>query len=90
MKGFLQQFSINFDQTFATVVKSIAFRVLFAITTFYDLDINQIDIKTVFLYSLIDQLIYVKIPKGTETDANKNMICKLLIALYSLKQSLRL
>lgn len=68
----------------------MAFRVLFVIAAFYDLDINQIDVKTVFLYGLIDQLIYVEMLKGTETDANKNMIYKLLKALYDLKQSPRL
>lgn len=32
----------------------MAFQVLFVIAAFFDLDINQIDIKTVFLYGLID------------------------------------
>lgn len=48
------------------------------------------DVKTAFLYGLIDQLIYVEIPKGPETEANKNMVCRLLKALYGLKQSPRL
>ena len=45
------------------------------------------NVKTAFLYSLIDQLVYVEIPQGTETKANRNMVCKLLKALYGLKQS---
>ncbi len=90
VKGYLQQSSVNFDQTFAVVVKPMAFRVLFAIAAYYDLDIDQIDIKTAFLYGLIDQLIYIEMPKRTETDTNNNMVCKLFKALYSLKQSLRL
>ena len=48
------------------------------------------DVKTAFLYGLIDQLIYMEIPKGTETEATKNMVCKLLKAIYGLKQSPRL
>ena len=68
----------------------MAFRILFAIAAFYDLDIDQMDVKTAFLYGLIDQLVYVEIPKGTETDANRGMVCKLLKALYGLKQSPRL
>lgn len=67
----------------------MAFRVLFAIAAYFDLDIDQIDVKTAFLYRLINQLIYVKIPKGTKTEANKNMVCRLLKALYGLKQSPR-
>lgn len=32
----------------------MAFRVLFAIVAYYDLDIDQIDVETAFLYGLID------------------------------------
>ena len=64
MRGYLQQFRIDFDQTFAAVIKSMAFRVLFAIAAYYDLDIDQMDVKTAFLYGIIDQLVYVQIPKG--------------------------
>lgn len=90
VKEYLQQYGVDFDQTFAAIVKPMAFRVLFAIAAYYDLDIDQIDVKTFFLYGLIDQLIYVEILKGTETKANKDMVCKLFKALYGLKQSPRL
>ena len=65
----------------------MAFRVLFAIAAFFDLNIDQINVKTAFLYGPINQLVYVEISKGTETKANRNMVCKLLKALYDLKQS---
>ena len=65
-------------------------RVLFVIVAFYNLDINQMDIKTTFFYGLIDQLIYVELLKGMETKVNKNMVYILLKALYNLKQSPRL
>lgn len=48
------------------------------------------DVKTAFLNGLIDQLIYVEIPKGTKSESNRNMVCKLLKALYGLKKSPRL
>lgn len=90
VKGYLQQFGVDFDQTFAAVVKPMAFRVLFAIAAFLNLDIDQMDVKTAFLYGLIDQLIYVEIPKGIESEENRGMVCKLLKAFYGLKQSPRL
>ena len=68
----------------------MAFRVFFVIAAFFDLDIDQMDVKTTFLYGFINQLVYVEIFKGIETKANCNMVCKLLKALYDLKQSLRL
>ena len=54
VKGYLQQVGIDFDQIFVAVVKPMAFRVLFAIVAFYDLDIEQIDIKTAFLHGIVD------------------------------------
>ena len=54
VKGYLQQYSIDYNQTFATVVKPIAFRALFAITAYYNLKIKQIDVKTAFLYRPIN------------------------------------
>lgn len=36
----------------------MAFKVLFAIAAYYDLDIDQMDVKTAFFYGLIDQLVY--------------------------------
>lgn len=90
IKGYLQQFGVDFDQTYASVVKPMASRTLFALAAFFDLDIDQMDVKTSFLYGLIDQFVYMEVPKGTETEATKNMVCKLLKALYGLKQSPRL
>ncbi len=90
VKDYLQQFGVNFDQTFAAVVKSMTFRFLFAIAVYYDLDIDQMDVKTAILHGLIDQFIYVKILKRKETEANKDMVCKVLKALYGLKQFPRL
>lgn len=60
VKDYFQQFRVNFDQMFAIIVKPMIFCMLFIIATFHNLDINQIDIKTAFLYGFIDQLIYVK------------------------------
>lgn len=84
VKGYLQQFGVDFDQTFAAVVKPIAFYVLFAIAAFYDLDIDQMDVKTAFLYRNIDQLFYVELPKGYHKD-QEYMVCRLNKALYGLK-----
>ena len=80
VKGYLQQFGADSDQTSDAVVKPMAFRVLFAVAAFFELDIDQMDVKTAFLYGLIDQLVYVDIPKGSESEANRGMVCKLLKA----------
>lgn len=68
----------------------MTFRSLFAFIAFFNLDIDLIDVKTAFFYDLIDQFISIEIPKETEMEIIKNIVCKLLKTLYSLKQSLYL
>lgn len=70
VQSYLQQFEIDFDQTFVAIMKPMAFRVLFAIAVYYDLDIDQIDIQTAFLYMMIDQLIYIPISISLKINAN--------------------
>lgn len=87
VKDYLQQFGVDFDQTFAAVVKPMAFRVLFTVVAYFNLDIDQMDVKTVFLYRLINHLVYMDIPKGSKSEATQGIVCKLLKVFYSLKQS---
>lgn len=49
-----------------------------------------IDVKTEFLYVLINQLIYIKILKDTKINITQDIVCKLHKALYKLKYLLRL
>ena len=87
VKGFQQQYGIDYDETYASVVKPMAFCALFAIAAYYDLNIDQMDVKTAFLYGIIKQLIYVKLPLGYE---KPGIVCRLQRGLYGLKQSSRL
>lgn len=68
----------------------MAFRVLFAIAEYYNLDIDQMDVKTLFLYGFIHQLICVGISKRIGIEANRKMVWKLLKALYNVNQYLYL
>ena len=87
VKNFLQQYDIDFDQTFVFVVKSMIFRILFVVVAFLNLKIEQMNVKIVFLYKLIDSNIYVKY--STKCD-NDEIICKFNKTLYELKQSFKL
>ena len=63
----------------------MVFRILFAMAAAYDLDIEQMNVKTAFLYGIVEELIYVHMPPGFHIPG---MVCKLNKALYGLKQSL--
>lgn len=57
---------VDFDQTFAVIIKLMAFQALFVIIAFYDLDIEWMDIKIAFLHGIINQLLYIEVPKRYE------------------------
>jgi hypothetical protein len=66
----------------------MSYKLLFALAAAYDLKIEQIDVKTAFLYSKIDADIYIKQPEGFCSKKRPDQVCKLKKALYSLKQAL--
>lgn len=88
VRGFTQEQGIDYDETFASVVKPMSYKALFAIAAALDLEIEQIDVKTAFLYGYIDHEIYVEQPN--HMDDGTFRVCKLRKALYGLKQAPRI
>ena len=66
----------------------MSYKALFAIAAALDLEIEQMDVKTAFLYGEVDHEIYVEQPHHT-TDGTSR-VCKLRKALYGLKQAPRI
>ncbi|TPX52540.1 DNA-directed DNA polymerase, partial [Powellomyces hirtus] len=84
-RGFTQREGIDYDETYAPVVKFNTLRMLLAIAAHYDLEIHQMDVVTAFLNGDIDADIAMKLPEGCNGG-----IVKLKRSLYGLKQSPRL
>ncbi|POM66887.1 Gag-pol Polyprotein [Phytophthora palmivora] len=51
----------------------------------FDREVIQYDVKTVFLYEDLDEVIYMEQPPGFQVDRS-SVICQLLKSLYGLKQ----
>ena len=83
----MQQEGLDYNETFATVVKPMSYKTLFAIAAALDLETEQTDVKTAFLYGNIDEEIYVAQPEGLSNGTKQ--VCRLNKALYGLKQSPR-
>ena len=54
-----QKYDVDYYEIWAEVVKSVFFRILFAITAARRLHAEQMNIIMVFLYELLDEIIYV-------------------------------
>ena len=83
VRGFEQTEGTDYNETFASVVKPMSYK--FAIAAALDLELEQMDVKTAFLYGDIDGEVYVEQPP--EFDDGTGLVCKLNKALYGLKQA---
>ena len=88
VRGFEQQEGRDYHDTFASVVKPMSYKAIFALAAAMDWDLEQMDVKTAFLYGNVQEDIYVQQPDGFNKDSSK--VCKLNKALYGLKQSPRI
>lgn len=84
IRGFEQQYGIDFHETFSPVVNMSCLRVLFALAANKEYCMKKFDIKTAFLYGELNEEIFMDVPEGYET---KNQVCLLKRSLYGLKQA---
>ena len=82
-----QKYGVDYYETWIKVVKSMFFRILFAITASRWLYAEQMNIVIAFFYELLDEIIYVT--QSNEFIEDSELICRFIKALYELKQSFR-
>lgn len=80
---------LDFDQTFAPVVRLSTFRLFLAMAAEGNLEILQIDVKTAFLYGRLKEEIYMRQPEGFAVPGREKEVCRLIKSLYGLKQAPR-
>jgi hypothetical protein len=88
-KGYTQKEGIDYNEVFSLVVKHSSIRVLLALVAQFDLELVQLDVKTVFLHGDLEEDIYMTQPEGFKVASKKNLVCTLNRSLYGLKQSPR-
>ena len=87
VRGFEQVHGVDFDETFASVVKQPSYKILFALQAMYGWKCHQMDVKTAFLHGEVQENIYLQPPDGFPEDNGK--VLRLNKALYGLKQAPR-
>lgn len=87
VRGFTQEYGIDYEETFSPVVKFTSVRSILAMAAAEKLKIKQFDVTTAFLYGELSEEIYMRQPQGYEDGTNR--VCKLLKSLYGLKQASR-
>ena len=86
-KGFNQIYAIDYNETFAPVIKWSSIRILLTLATQSDLEVHQMDVKTAFLNGDLEHEIFMSPPPGCADYGRKDIIWKLKKSLYGLKQA---
>ena len=79
-KGYSQVMGMDYFETYSPVAKLSSIRLLLAIATQLDLDLQQMDVNTAFLYGELPEEIYMQQPEGFEDDSGR--VCKLRKGIY--------
>ena len=88
-KGYSQQPGVDFNETFAPVVRMETIRTVLALAAQLELQVFQLDVKSAFLNGELEEEVYVKQPQGFEVEGKEGKVYKLHKALYGLKQAPR-
>ena len=88
-KGFIKKGGIDYKETLSPVSKKNSLRIIMALVDHFDLELHQMDVKTVFLNESLEEKIYMDQPEGFSIKGKKHMICKLNKSIYGLQQAYR-
>lgn len=86
IRDFEQRYEIDFNEIFVVVIKFIIYKIFFVMIVFNDWDIEQINIKTIFFYKNLNEIVYIEI---FIEFAKFDIICKFNKVFYNLKQILK-
>jgi hypothetical protein len=88
-QGYTEVKGLDFGETYASVARLEALRILLAYACAHNIKIYQMDVKSIFLNGYINEEVYVEKPPVFKDDKKPNHVYKLKKALYGLKQAPR-
>jgi len=89
VKGYAQQFGVNFFDTFALVARLDTIRLLLALSAHQNWKVYQLDVKSAFLNDFLEEEIYVEQLEGFVKKGEDNKVLLFKKTLYGLKQAPR-
>lgn len=63
-KGYSQREGIDFQEIFSPVVKHVTIRLMLSAVALFNLELEQMDVKTAFLHGTLEEKIYMEHPEG--------------------------
>ena len=88
-RGFFQKDGIDYEETFAPVAWYTSIRAIVALASMMKWDLHQMGVKTYFRNGVIEEEVYIEQPREFEVEDKVTHVCKLMKALYGVKQAHR-
>ncbi|KAL0462752.1 UNVERIFIED_CONTAM: Retrovirus-related Pol polyprotein from transposon TNT 1-94 [Sesamum latifolium] len=87
VKGYTQRPGVDFEETYSPAAMAKPIRILLVIAAWYDYEIWQMDVKTAFLNSFIEEEIFMDQPEGFTFVGEEQKVFHLQRSIYGLKQA---
>ena len=88
-KGYSQRKGVDYDEIFFPVVRHTSIRTVLGLLAYFDMQLEQMNVKTTFLHGDLRELVYMVQQKNFIQPRQEHLVCKLRKSLYGLKQSPR-
>lgn len=88
-KGYSQKEGIDYQEIFALVAKHVSIWFVLSAVAHFDMELQQMDVKTAFLNGNLEEFIVMEQPQGFVDKRYPNRVCRLKRSLYGLKQTPR-
>ena len=89
-KGCAQKYGVDYEETYAPVVRYSSLRMIIALAANYNWEIHHMDVKSAYLNGDLEEEIYMEQPEGVPREnfkGKEDWVCLLHKALYGLKQA---
>lgn len=74
-RGFTQQWGVDYTDTFSPVARYETIRYLLSFATSMNFEIEHVDVNTAFLYSDLEEEIYLSLPEDVLSDERDDCRC---------------
>ncbi|KAE8182692.1 hypothetical protein CF336_g8454, partial [Tilletia laevis] len=86
-QGFSQVPGVDFHETYSPVTRFVTIRTLLALAAYLGWHVHQLDVVTAYLYGFLKDTVYMRQPPAFEVPGQEHLACRLIRAIYGLKQS---
>lgn len=84
VKRYEQEEVVDYKKILSLVVKHTSLRVMLTMAVLLNLELEELDVKTMLINSEFDEEIYMEQLEGFKQHGKENLVCKLKRSLYKL------